>query len=71
MNIQSVKVRQQVSSVTMDGDFARFQVGCGHVTCGREGNRIILIAGPDCQLVASGGPDMVTVGISIKNDEKH
>ena len=51
--------------------FAYFQVGCGRVTCRREGNRIVLIAGPDCQLAASGGLEMVTVAVSIKNDEKH
>ena len=71
MNFQSVRMRQPVASVTMDGDFAYFQVGCGHVICRREGNRIVLIAGPDCQLAASGGLDMVTVAVSIKNDEKH
>ena len=64
MNSQSVRVRQQVASVTMDGDFAHFQVGCGHVTCRREGNRIVLIAGPDCQLAASGGLDMVAVAVA-------
>ena len=37
----------------------------------REGNRIVLIAGPDCQLAASGGLDMVTVAVSSKKDEKH
>ena len=71
MNFQSVRTRQPVASVTMDGDFAYFQVGCGHVICRREGNRIVLIAGPDCQLAASGGLDMVTVAVSIKNDENH
>jgi hypothetical protein len=70
MNFQSVRTRQPVASVTMDGDFAYFQVGCGHVTC-RRGNRLVLIAGPDCQLAASGGRDIITVAISIKNDEKH
>ena len=69
--VQSVRVRHQVASVTMDGVFAHFQVGCGHVTCRREGNRLVLIAGPDCQLAASGGRDMITVAVSIKNDEKH
>jgi hypothetical protein len=64
-------MRQPVASVTMDGDFAHFQVGCGRVTCRREGNRIVLIAGPDCQLAASGGLDMITVAVSIKNDENH
>jgi hypothetical protein len=71
MNFPSVRVRQPVASVTMDGDFAHFQLGCGHVTCRREGNRIVLIAGPDCQLAATGGLDMVTVAVSSKNDEKH
>jgi hypothetical protein len=71
MNFQSVRIGQPVASVTMDGDFAYFQVGCGHVTCRREGNRIVLIAGRDCQLAASGGLGMVTVAASIKNDEKH
>jgi hypothetical protein len=59
-------VRHQVASVTMDGDFAHFQVGSGYVTCRREGNRLVLIAGPDCQLAASGGIDMVTVVVSSK-----
>jgi len=71
MNFQSVRMRQPVASVTMDGDFAHFQVGCGRVTCRREGNRIVLIAGPDCQLAASGGLDVVTVAVSSKKDEKH
>jgi len=71
MNFQNVRMRQAVASVTMDGDFAYFQVGCGHVTCRREGNRLVLIAGPDCQLAASGGLDRVTVAVSIKKDEKH
>ena len=71
MNFQNVRMRQAVASVTTDGDFAYFQVGCGHVICRREGNRIVLIAGPDCQLAASGGLDMVTVAVSIKKDEKH
>ena len=55
----------------MDGDFAYVQVGCGHVTCKREGNRIVLIAGPDCQLAASGSLDTVTVAVSSTKDEKH
>jgi hypothetical protein len=71
MDVQSVRLRQQVASVTMDGDFAHFQMGCGHVTCRREGNLIVLIAGPDCQLAASGGLDIVTVAVSGKKDEKH
>jgi len=71
MNFQSVRTRQPMASVTMDGDFAHFQVGCGHVTCRREGDRLVLIAGPDCQLAASGDRDMITVAVSIKNNEKH
>ena len=71
MNFQSVRMRQPLASVTSDGDFAYVQVGCAHVTCKREGNRIVLIAGPDCQLAASGGLDMVTVAASSEKDEKH
>ena len=70
MGFQSLRVRQQVASVTMDGDFAYFQVGCGDVICRREGNRIVLIAGPDCQLAASGSLDIITVAVSSKKDEK-
>jgi len=71
VNFQSVRMRQPLASVTSDGDFAYVQVGCAHVTCKREGNRIVLIAGPDCQLAASGGLDMVTVAVSSEKDEKH
>ena len=71
MNFQSVRTRQPLAAVTRDGDFAYVQVGCGHVTCKREGNRIVLIAGPGCQLAATGGLDMVTVAVSSKKDEKH
>ena len=71
MNFQSVRTRQPLASVTRDGDFAYVQVGCGHVTCKREGNRIVLIAGPGCQLAASGGLDIVTVAVTSEKDEKH
>ena len=71
MNLQSVSTRQPLASVTRDGDFAYVQVGCGHITCKREGKRVVLIAGPGCQLAASGGLDMVTVAVSSKKDEKH
>ena len=71
MNFQSVRMRQPLASVTSDGDFAYVQVGCAHVTCEREGNRIVLVAGPDCQLAATGGLDMVTVAVSSEKDEKH
>jgi hypothetical protein len=70
MNFQSVKMYQLLASVTRDGDFASVQVGCSHVTCKRDGNRIVLVAGPDCQLAASGGLDMVTVAVSSKKDKK-
>jgi len=71
MNFQSVRMCQPLASVTRDGHFAYVQVGCGHVTCNREGNRIVLIAGPACQLAASGGPDIVTVAVSSEKEEKH
>jgi hypothetical protein len=58
MNFQSVTMHQPVAAVN-DGDFAYVQVGCGHVPCKREGNRIVLIAGADCQLAASGGLDIL------------
>jgi hypothetical protein len=68
VNFQSARM---LASVTRDGDFAYVQVDCGHVTCKREGDRIVLIAGPDCQLAASGGPDIVTVAVSREKNEKH
>jgi len=71
MNFQNVRMHQLVASVANDGDFAYVQVGCGHVTCKREGNRIVLIAGPDCQLAASGGLDIVTVAVSSEKGKKH
>jgi hypothetical protein len=71
VNFHSVRMRQPLASVTRDGHFAYVQVGCGHVTCKREGNSIVLIAGPDCLLAASGGLDVVTVAVSSKKDEKH
>jgi len=70
MSFQSVRMHQPVASVTNDGDFAYVQVCCGHVTCKREGNRIVLIAGPDCQLAASGGLDIVTVAVSSEKGKK-
>jgi hypothetical protein len=61
-----VRTHKHLASVTSDGDFAYVQVGCGHVTCKREGDRIILVASPDCQLAASGDLDTVTVAASSK-----
>jgi hypothetical protein len=66
----SVRTHKRLASVTSDGEFAYVQFGCGHVTCKREGDRIVLVAGPDCQLAASGGLDIVTVAVSSKKDEK-
>jgi len=71
VNFQSVRMHQPVASVASDGHFAYVQVGCGHVTCKRKGNRVVLIAGPGCQLAASGAGDMVAVAVASKNDEKH
>jgi hypothetical protein len=68
VNFQNVRMRQPLASVTKDGDFAYVQVGCGHVTCKREGNHIVLVAGPDCQLAATGGLHIVTVTV---RQQKH
>ena len=71
MNFQSVRMHQPVASVTSDGHFAYVQLGCGHVTCKRKGNRIVLIAGPGCQLAASGDLDTVMVTVSSEKGKKH
>jgi hypothetical protein len=42
-----------------------------HVTCKREGDRIVLVAGPDCQLAVSGDLNAVTIAVSSKEIEKH
>jgi hypothetical protein len=60
-----------MASVTSDGEFAYVQVGYGHVTIKREGNRIVLVAGPGCQLAVSGDLDTVLVAVSGKEVEKH
>ena len=69
VNFQSVRTRHPLVGVTMDGDFAYVQVGCGHVTCKREGDRIVVAAGPGCLLAASGSLDTVTVAV-ISNSSK-
>ena len=51
MNFQSVRMCQPLASVTNDGHFAYVQVGCGHVTCKREGNRIVLTPVPVVSLL--------------------
>jgi hypothetical protein len=63
-----VRTHIHLTSVTSDGNFAYVQVGCGHVTCKREGDRIVLVAGPECQLAASGDRDIVTVAVSSKKE---
>jgi len=70
VNVQRLRVRQPLVSVTNDGDFAYVQIGCAHVTCRRKGDRIVVVAGPGCQLAASGSLDMITVTVSSKKDEK-
>jgi hypothetical protein len=65
-----VRTHKRLASVTSDGEFAYVQFGCGHVTCKRDDDRIVLVAGPDCQLAASGGLAIVTVAVSSKEVEK-
>jgi hypothetical protein len=65
----NVRTHMRLASVTSDGDFA--YVGCAHVTCKREGDRIVLVAGPDYQLAVSGDLNAVTVAVSSKEVEKH
>ena len=57
-----MRMHARLTSVTSDGDFAYVQVGC--VTIKREGNRIVLVAGPGCQLAVSGNIDTVSVVVS-------
>jgi len=64
--VYHVRTHARLTSVTSDGDFAYVQVGCGHVTIKREGNRIVLVAGPGCQLAVSGNIDTVSVVVSSK-----
>jgi hypothetical protein len=66
----NMRTHMRLASVTSDGDFAYVQVGCGHVTCKREGDRIVLVAGPDGQLAVSRDLDTVTVAVSSKQVEK-
>ena len=66
-----LRTHTRMASVTSDGDFAYVQIGCGHVTIKREGNRIVLVAGPGCQLAVSGDLDTVSVAVSSKEVEKH
>ena len=58
---QSVRTHRHLVSVTSDGDFDYVQIACGHVTCKRDGGRIVLIA--------SGADDIITIAVSRKKDE--
>ncbi len=59
-----MRTHKRLASVTTDSEFAYVECGCGHVTIRREGNRIVLVAGPDCQLAVSGDLDTVTIAVS-------
>ncbi len=65
-----VRTHKRLASVTTDSEFAYVEYGCGHVTIKRDGNRIILVAGPGCQLAVSSDLDTVTA-VSSKEAEKH
>jgi hypothetical protein len=65
-----VRTHKRLVSVTADSELAYVQCGCGHVSIRREGNRIVLVAGPGCQLAVSGDLDTVTVAVSSKEVEK-
>jgi hypothetical protein len=66
-----MRTHKRLTSVTTDSEFAYVEFGCGHVIIKRKGNRIVLVAGPGCQLAVSGGLDTVTVAVSSKEVEKH
>jgi hypothetical protein len=65
-----MRTHKLLVSVTVDSEFAYVECGCGHVTIKREGNCIVLVAGPGCQLAVSGDLDTVTVSVSSKEVEK-
>jgi hypothetical protein len=66
-----VRTHKRLTSVTADSEFAYVECGCGHVTIKREGNCIVLLASPGCQLAVSGDLDTVAVAVSSKEVEKH
>jgi hypothetical protein len=66
-----VRTHKRLASVTADSEFAYVECGCGHVVIKREGNHIVLVAGPGCQLAVSSDLDTVTVVVSGKEVEKH
>ncbi len=66
-----MRTHKRLASVTADSEFAYVECACGHVTIKREGNRIVLVAGPGCQLAVSGDLDTVTVAVSSKEVDKN
>jgi hypothetical protein len=65
-----MRTHKLLVSVTADSKFAYVECGCGHVTIRREGNRIVLVAGPGCQFAVSGDPDTITVSVSSTEVDK-
>jgi hypothetical protein len=61
---RAMSTHKHITSVTADSDFAYVQFDCGHVTVKRDGNRIILIPGPGCELASRGNLSMVEVTVS-------
>ncbi len=61
-----MRTHKRLDSVTSDGEFAYVECRSGHVIIKREGNRIVLVASPDCQLAVSGDLNTVTVAVSSK-----
>jgi hypothetical protein len=45
-----MRTHKRLVSVSGDGPFADVQFGCGYVTISREDDKIILTAGPGCNL---------------------
>ncbi len=66
-----MRTHKCLDSVATDGEFAYVECRYGHVIIKREGNRIVLVASPDCELAVSGDLDTVTVTVSAKEVEKH
>jgi hypothetical protein len=67
VNFQSLRMRQPLAD---EGRSFRLRPGrLRSCYLQARGNRIVVIAGPDCQLAASGGLDVVTVAVSSKKDK--
>jgi len=61
---RAMRTHKHITSVTADSDFAYVQFDCGQVTVKRDGNRIILIPGPGCELASRGNLSTVEVTVS-------